>query len=126
VDLLLDTRAFIWWDKADLRLSASARAAIGHPANQVFVSAASVWEIAIKQRAGRLIFSSSPVSAIQRSGFISLPISGEHAEAAAQLPPVHQDPFDRMLIGQALLEGLVLVTSDRHISQCAVPQISAR
>jgi len=126
VNLLLDTHAFIWWENLDSRLGSSARAMIANPANVVFVSAASVWEIAVKQRAGRLAFAGSPIMGIQRSGFTPLPISGEHAEATAQLPPIHQDPFDRILIAQALLQGLVLMTSDRHITQYAVPQISAR
>jgi PIN domain nuclease of toxin-antitoxin system len=126
VDLLLDTHALVWWDVADARLSAAARAAITNPASDVYVSAASVWEIAVKQRVGRIPFAGSPIAAIQRNGFISLPISEDHAEAAAMLPPIHQDPFDRILIAQALLRGLVLVTSDRFISQYAVPQLSAR
>jgi PIN domain nuclease of toxin-antitoxin system len=123
---LLDTHAFIWWDSLDPRLGFSARAAIADPANVVFVSAVSVWETAVKQAAGPLTFARSPVRAIQRNGFTSLAISGEHVESAAQLPPIHQDPFDRMLIAQALLQGLVLVTSDRLIGQYAVPQLSAR
>ncbi len=126
MNLLLDTHALVWWDVADARLSVAARAAITNPANYVFVSAASIWEIAVKQRVGRIPFTGSPIASIERNGFSSLPISGEHAEVAAQLPPIHRDPFDRMLIAQALLQGLVLVTSDRFIGQYAVPQLSAR
>jgi PIN domain nuclease of toxin-antitoxin system len=126
VNLLLDTHAFIWWENLNPQLGVSARAAIANTANVVFVSAASVWEISVKQRAGRLAFIGSPIMGIQRSGFTSLAITGEHAEFAANLPPIHQDPFDRMLVAQALIQGLVLVTSDRLIVQYAVPRLSAR
>jgi PIN domain nuclease of toxin-antitoxin system len=74
----------------------------------------------------RLSFSGSPVEAIVRNGFLPLPISGEHAEAAARLPPIHQDPFDRILIAQAMMRGMVLVTADGLIRQYPVAQLSAR
>ncbi len=126
MELLLDTHAFIWWDGSDPQLGAAAAAAIADPANRVFVSAASVWEIAVKQKLGRLAFAGSPSQAITMNGFLSLPISGDHAEAAASLPPIHQDPFDRILVAQALARALVLVTADGVVSQYAVPQLSAR
>jgi PIN domain nuclease of toxin-antitoxin system len=126
MDLLLDTHAFLWWDASDPQLGAACATAIALPTNRVFVSAASVWEIAVKQRAGRLPCKGSPTQAIVRNGFLVLPISGDHAEAAAALPPIHQDPFDRLLIAQALLRGLVLVTADAAIRRYAVPQLSAR
>jgi PIN domain nuclease of toxin-antitoxin system len=126
MDLLLDTHAFLWWDASDPRLGAACSAAIADPANRIFVSAASIWEIVIKQRAGRLSFTGSPSQAVARNGFLPLPISGEHAEAAAALPPIHQDPFDRILIAQALVRGLVLATADTAIKRYAVPQLSAR
>jgi PIN domain nuclease of toxin-antitoxin system len=126
MDLLLDTHAFIWWDASNGQLSAAAAAEIGDPANRVYVSAASIWEIAIKQRLGRLSFTGSPSRAVARNGFLSLPISGEHAEAAATLPPIHQDPFDRLLIAQSLARNLVLVTADSFVKQYGGPQLPAR
>jgi PIN domain nuclease of toxin-antitoxin system len=126
MDLLLDTHAFLWWDAADPQLGAACAAAIADPANRVFVSAASIWEIAIKQRAGRLSFTGSPSQTVMRNGFLHLPISAEHAEAAAALPPIHQDPFDRILIAQALQRGFVLATADVAIKRYGVPQLSAR
>ena len=126
MDLLLDTHAFLWWDASDRQLGAACAAAIADPANRVFVSAASIWEIAIKHRAGRLSFTGSPSQAVTRNGFLPLSISGEHAETAAALPPIHQDPFDRILIAQALIRGLVLTTADATIKRYAVPQLSAR
>ena len=126
MDLLLDTHVFIWWDNSDTQLGASATAEIGDPANRIFVSAASIWEIAIKQRLGRLSFAGSPSQAVVKNGFLILPIAGDHAEAAAALPLIHHDPFDRMLIAQCLARHLVLVTADDIIKQYAAPQLSAR
>jgi len=126
MDLLLDTHTFLWWDATDPQLGNACAAAIADPTNRVFVSAASIWEIAVKERAGRLAFTGSLTQAVSRNGFLPLPISGEHAEAAAALPPIHQDPFDRILIAQALQRGLVLATADTAIKRYAVPQLSAR
>ena len=126
MDLLLDTHVFIWWDCSDSQLGASAAAEISDPANRIFVSAASVWEIAIKRQLGRLTFTGSPSQAITKNGFYSLPILGEHGEAAASLPLIHKDPFDRLLIAQSVARNLVLVTSDDFIRQYAAPQLWAR
>ena len=126
MDLLLDTHAFIWWDSSDGQLGAAPSAAIADSANRIFVSAASIWEIAVKQKLGRLAFTGSPARAVVRNGFLPLSISGDHAEAAAELPPIHQDPFDRILVAQALARRLVLVTADSHIGRYAVPQLWAR
>lgn len=126
MDLLLDTHVVIWWDSSDPQLSAACARAIADPANRVFVSAASVWEIAVKQRAGRLGFTGAPTQMIVRNGFLPLPISGDQAEAAAALPPIHSDPFDRILIAQALLRGVVLATADAMIKRYAVPVLPAR
>ncbi len=125
MDLLIDTHVFIWWDGSDPRLGRVAAAAIGDARNRVFVSAASVWEIAVKQQAGRLKFNGSPSKAIIANGFLPLPISGDQAETAAKLPPIHQDPFDRILIAQALDRQLILTTADGLISRYAVPFLSA-
>lgn len=82
-------------------------------ANDVFVSIASVWEIAIKRASGRLEFASSIAEAVHRLGFGLLPITAEHAEHAGGLPRHHNDPFDRLIVAQAYLEGLILATTDR-------------
>jgi PIN domain nuclease of toxin-antitoxin system len=125
VNLLLDTHAFVWWNFAPRELGTAAREAIADPDNQVFVSAVSVWEIAMKRRAGRLQFSASPVDAIARGGFFPLPISPAHAERVADLPLLHRDPFDRMLVAQAQLDSLTLVTADAHIAAYPVAQLWA-
>ncbi len=82
---------------------------------RVLISAATVWEIGIKQDLGKLKVPESVLPAIQNGGFEELPITGRHAELAARLPDHHRDPFDRMLIAQAISEGLVLVTGDKRI-----------
>ncbi len=126
MDLLLDTHTFLWWETSDPQLGFQAKASIGDPENRIFVSVASVWEIAVKAQAGRLSFTGSPSKNIADNGFLSLPISSEHAELAAKLPPIHKDPFDRIMVAQALVRSLVLVTADRLIQQYDVPQLSAR
>ena len=113
MQLLLDTHAFIWWWADSPRLGKRAREAIAE-AEIVFVSVASAWEIAIKQTLGRLRFGESTEIAVFESGLERLPIAFAHAEAVARLPLHHQDPFDRMLIAQAQLEGLAIATRDRH------------
>ncbi len=118
--LLLDTHAFLWWRTDDRRLKAPARRAIAE-AGIVFVSAASAWEAAIKARLGRLSLPESMEAGVVQSGFEKLPIVFSHAEAAARLPSHHTDPFDRMLIAQAQLEGLTLVTHDRRLQPYEVP-----
>jgi PIN domain nuclease of toxin-antitoxin system len=110
--LLLDTHVFLWWCEDDERLLAAEREAISGGANEVFLSAASVWEMAIKQALGRLRLPEPASAAAPRMGMAPLPVSFAHAEATASLPPLHRDPFDRLLVAQARLEGLTLVTRD--------------
>lgn len=116
MNLLLDMHALVWWFADDPKLSPSALAAIAEAANRVFVSSASGWEVATKHRNGR-----SPEAArllrelpgaLRRDRFEPLPISLDHALAAGALPGPHKDPFDRMLIAQARIENLSVVTID--------------
>ena len=115
--LLIDTHAFLWWLAGDERLSARARKAIGAEFDPIFVSAASIWEIATKHRLGKLPGASAIVSdlanVIEGQGFLGLPITIRHGQAAGALPGPHRDPFDRMLIAQAMLDDLVLVSNER-------------
>ncbi len=114
--LLLDTHALLWWQTGDPRLSSAALAAIAAEDNEILVSAASAWEIAIKTRLGKLV--SIPEAAarygelIAADGFVHLPITHRHALRAGAYPALHKDPFDRMLAAQAELEELRLVTAD--------------
>jgi PIN domain nuclease of toxin-antitoxin system len=112
--LLLDTHVFLWWRANDARLSTSARQAIAS-AELVLVSAASAWEAAIKISLGRLKLPESFGRGVEDSGFQRLPVAFEHAEAAGALPRHHADPFDRMLVAQAVLEGCTLVSHDRAL-----------
>ena len=109
--LLLDTHVFLWWRANDPLLRGGARSAIAE-ADVVFVSAATAWEASIKASLGRLDLPDTVESGVEDSGFEKLLISFSHAEAAAALPSHHGDPFDRMLVAQAVSEGLTLVTHD--------------
>lgn len=119
--LLLDTHAFLWWSIDDDRLGAAARSALANPDSLVFVSAASVWEIAIKVTLGKLDFEADPAEEIVANRFAELPITALHAQEAGRLPRHHDDPFDRMLIAQARLEGLTLVSRDGAFAEYEVP-----
>ncbi len=116
MQLLLDTHALIWWLAGDESLSLPARAAIADDSNTVFVSAASVWEITTEHRLGKLpgmaAIAADLEGAIAGQGFTGLPISLRHGQLAGALPGPHRDPFDRMLIAQAILDRLVLVSNE--------------
>lgn len=119
--LLLDTHIFLWWLDDAPALPATARAAIGDVRSELFVSVASAWEISIKRALGKLDFPTARISEILvEAGFLSLPIQLDHAIAAAELPPHHGDPFDRMLVAQAQREGLTIVTAAPMIRRYAV------
>lgn len=114
--LLLDTNILIWAAADSENLPAFARKALSDPKSELYVSTASAWEIAIKVNLGKLVFPVDRLSAIlDETGCIVLPIGLDHAIAAAALPKHHADPFDRMLIAQAQLESLTLVTVDSII-----------
>jgi PIN domain nuclease of toxin-antitoxin system len=115
--LLLDTHVWLWWKADDRRLGKHARHAIVTAA-EVRFSAASAWEIAIKTAAGKLTTpaASNLVEEIERDGFQPLPVTLAHAEELRSLPTLHRDPFDRMLVAQARVEGLTLVTSDERLA----------
>jgi PIN domain nuclease of toxin-antitoxin system len=114
VRLLIDTHVFIWMTVEPARVRDDARRALAAPANTVFVSAASIWEIAIKRALGRLEFPLEELDMIfARIGFDPLPVTAAHGVVAGSLPRHHADPFDRMLVAQARLEDLVLVSEDR-------------
>ena len=113
MSLLLDTHVVLWWLTDDPTLSDDIKARLDHEPH-VYVSAATIWEVAIKQAAGKLLEPSGLPERIRDSGFTPLPIGFEHAIAAGRLPQIHRDPFGRMLIAQAQCEDLTLVTRDPH------------
>ncbi|QNM97813.1 type II toxin-antitoxin system VapC family toxin [Chitinimonas koreensis] len=123
--LLLDTHVLLWWLADPERLGQAAYAAIADPAHEIWVSAASGWEIAIKQALGKL---SGPVdlpAELAVEGFRALAIDFRHTEAVRALPPLHGDPFDRMLVAQARTEDLVLVSADEQLRRYSIPLLWA-
>ena len=122
--LLLDTHLLLWGAGDPDRLSAPARALIGAPENEVWFSAASVWEIAIKSGLGREDFQVN-ARLLRRglldNGYRELPVGSEHAVAIDSLPPLHKDPFDRLLVAQAMVEGITLLTADAQVAQYPGP-----
>jgi PIN domain nuclease of toxin-antitoxin system len=125
VRLLLDTHVFLWCVSDPSQLSADARERITDPANAVAFSAASAWEIAIKMAAGKLAFDADLPQAVSDATFQELPISIAHALAAGALPPLHRDPFDRMLVAQAKTDGWTLVTRNQQLAKYGVPVLTA-
>jgi len=119
VNLLLDTHVVLWWRLNSRRINNDARGAI-EAADQVFVSAASAWEVAIKAGLGRLRLKDPFADLVEQSGFEPLPISFAHAQRLAALPRHHIDPFDRMLVAQAQAEQLTLVTHDRGLESYSI------
>ncbi|MGQ8366049.1 type II toxin-antitoxin system VapC family toxin [Glaciecola sp. 1036] len=110
--ILLDTHAFIWWMNGDSRMGEIAKKCIASASNEIYVSAATVWEMSIKQQMGKLITPDDIESSILEAGFSPLSITAFHGQQAGRLPLHHKDSFDRMLIAQAQAEGLKLMTKD--------------
>jgi PIN domain nuclease of toxin-antitoxin system len=123
--LLLDTHVLLWWLENPKQLSKPAKKAIENGGNPVYVSAAVAWEIAVKKALGKLDAPDDLEGAIAANRFLPLPITIPHALAVLSLPNHHRDPFDRLLIAQALHEGFRLVTRDAEIAKYPVPQIVA-
>jgi PIN domain nuclease of toxin-antitoxin system len=116
IRLLVDTHALLWWLEDAPELSARARDAIADPGNEPFVSTATVWEIAIKRSLGKLQVPDDIVDEIDDAGFSRLPVAAEHAWVAGGLAFRHRDPFDRLLVAQALSERLPVVTRDPQLA----------
>ena len=118
--LLVDTHALLWWLTDDPALSPEARDAIADPLSEPFVSAASMWEIAIKRSLGKVTAPDDLPDRIADEGLPWLPISASHAWQVRELPLHHRDPFDRILMAQALIERLPIITADPHFGQYGV------
>ena len=122
---LLDTHVLLWALTDNTRLSGATRVTIADLDNEVFVSAASFWEIAIKRALGRLQTPDNLIAEIALAGLKELPVTFVHGEMVAQLPLLHRDPFDRMLVAQAQAEGLILVTEDATVRRYDVATLAA-
>jgi PIN domain nuclease of toxin-antitoxin system len=125
VRLLLDTHVVLWTVGGARRISAEARERMSDPTSEVFVSSATVWEAAIKFGTGKLPLPDNFVEAVAAAGMRELPVTSRHGFAAGRLPRHHGDAFDRMLVAQAQLEGLTLVTRDAHLAAYGVPILPA-
>lgn len=123
--LLLDTHVLIWWLEDSEGLASGARLAIADPSNDVYVSAATIWEMSIKSALGKLKLPTDIETLLEEESFTALPITFRHAVTAGNLPPHHQDPFGRMLVAQAITEGLMLVSRDSRIQTYSVPILPA-
>jgi len=114
--ILLDTHLLLWWLEANPSLATEAREMISDPQNTVFVSAVSLWEIRLKQSLGKLRLPDNFTERLAAESFESLPLTASQTQQVSQLPWHHRDPFDRMLIAQALVEKLILLTADEALA----------
>lgn len=121
---LLDTHILLWKAILPVRLPVELRQAMDDPGNEFLFSTASIWEVAIKQSLGRADFDADPRElrrGLLADGYVELPVLGEHAVAVLGLPPIHKDPFDRMLVAQATVEGVELLTVDARLARYPAP-----
>ena len=125
--LLLDTHALIWWLAADDALSSTARAAMADHENEIFVSAASAWEITTKHRIGKLpeagLLAADVAGFVTAQGFVELPIAIRHGQLAGSLPGIHKDPFDRILIAQAIAMDMPIISRDEILSAYGIARL---
>lgn len=125
MNFLLDTHVLLWWLDDNSDLSEKARSVITDGEHLVFVSAATIWEIRIKEALGKLKIPRNFQKVLRDQPFEMLDITTDHAHAVGALPDHHRDPFDRMLVAQAKTEGLSLVTRDRHLKNYNIPIVEA-
>lgn len=124
MNLLLDTHAILWFVGGEPELRDDARSAI-ESAERTYVSSASIWELAVKHASGHLVAPDHLAERLRELGFIELCLGWEHAQVAGELPMHHRDPFDRMLVAQAIVERLTIVTRDTVIPRYGVPVLAA-
>jgi PIN domain nuclease of toxin-antitoxin system len=124
VKLLIDTNVLLWASDFPRKLSRTAADLLADPANDLYFSAAAIWEVAIKGASGRSDFLFNPQTlrrTLLTNGYLELPITSAHAAAVQGLPPIHKDPFDRILVAQATVEGITLLTTDRKVARYPGP-----
>ena len=115
--ILLDTHVFIWWVEDSNKLSKAARNIIAN-ADEAYISSASIWEIAIKSKIGKIeVDMNALINTIKKGDFLELPVSVKHAAATLELPDIHNDPFDRILISQAITEPLRFISADKKLRE---------
>lgn len=123
--LLLDSHVLLWWADEPKALSMPAREAIADGRHLIYVSVATLWELGIKEAAGKLRMPQEIGELLKANRFDVIPITADHVSLAVGLPPIHRDPFDRMLVSQARIERLTLVTRDEVIAKYDVPLLAA-
>jgi PIN domain nuclease of toxin-antitoxin system len=112
---LLDTQVVLWWLADDPKLPRLYRDAIADGRSVCYVSAASIWEISIKAALGKVVVPEGYMAQLQKQGFVELAITWEHSRAMQALPLIHRDPFDRLLVAQAMVDKLILLSADKHV-----------
>jgi PIN domain nuclease of toxin-antitoxin system len=120
VKLLIDSNAFLWWSETSPRLGTGARQAIVDPANEVVISIAALWEIIIKTSLRKLTLPDDVETMVLTQGFSTLAVGFDHLRRLSVLPQIHKDPFDRLMIAQALSEGMPVATADRRFAAYGV------
>jgi PIN domain nuclease of toxin-antitoxin system len=120
---LIDTHVLVWFVSDPRKLPDDVHDALRDFDNEVWVSAATFWEIAMNRERGRMKFHGDVAESLRAASFLELPVRGAHYEAAVALPPIHKDPFDRLLVAQAMAEGMVLVTHDGALAAYNVPML---
>lgn len=123
--IMLDTHILLWWLQDDSALSERARRVISNGKNTVFISAAAIWEIQIKHALNKLHIPPNFQEVLADQPFLFLDITVDHAHTVGELPMHHRDPFDRMMVAQAIAERLTIVTRDKHIKHYNIPTIDA-
>jgi PIN domain nuclease of toxin-antitoxin system len=121
--LLIDSHAFLWWSEALPAIGSAARGAIADPTNEVLISVGALWELTIKASSGRLSLPADLETMVENQAFAVLPITFPHLSRLEGLPRLHRDPFDRMMIAQALAEGIPIATADRAFATYGVQVI---
>lgn len=122
--VLLDTHVFLWWLQDSKKLKGEIRDIIACPENEIRVSVAVCWEISTKRKLGKLIFNGDPHHEIQKNGFLPIPLDCRHVRELDQLPDIHKDPFDRIMIAQARTMGMHLLTDDEKVRAYTVNTIA--
>ena len=122
---LVDTHIFIWWMKQDKRIKKEIKSILQDPQNYIYLSIATVWEIVVKKKIGKLKVPHDWKVTLKESNFLLLPISLEHVYKLENLPLHHRDPFDRMLVSQAIVENATLITGDNKLWQYDVALLKA-
>lgn len=122
---LLDTHVLLWWFAADKQLGHLAKQMIADANNQIFCSVASHWEMVIKQSLGKLRFPKKMFETLEDGGIFIVPIEARHVLELQDLPPIHKDPFDRMLIAQAQADNLTVITADANIQKYQINTLEA-